>query len=83
MSLTIIEIADGVTHNVHEQESGTVDCYFLDGVLQPYGKMDGVTITFFVGGDVKQMNTNIPLPKHSDITNNSGSVLRILISHVK
>ena len=83
MSLTIIDIADGVTHQVHEQESGTIDSYFLDGVLQPYGKIDGVTMTFFVGGDVKQLNTNIPLPKHADVINNSGQVLRLLISHVK
>jgi len=83
MSLTIIEIADGVTHPVHEQESGTIDSYFLDGVLQPYGRIDGVTMTFFTGGDVKQLNTNIPLPKHADVINNSGQVLRLLISHVK
>ena len=83
MSLTIIEIADGVTHQVHEQESGTIDSYFLDGVLQPYGEIDGVTMTFFLGGDIKQLNTNIPLPKHADVINNSGQVLRLLISHVK
>ena len=83
MSLTIINIADGVTHPVHEQESGTIDSYFLDGVLQPYGKIDGVTMTFFTGGEVKQLNTNIPLPKHADVINNSGQVLRLLISHVK
>lgn len=83
MSLTIVEIADGVTHQIHEQESGTIDSYFLDGVLQPYGIIEGVSMTFFIGGDVKQLNTNIPLPKHSDVTNNSGHVLRLLISHVK
>jgi hypothetical protein len=83
MSLTVIEIADGVTHQVHEQESGTIDSYFLGGVLQPYGKIEGVTMTFFTGSDVKQLNTNIPLPKHADVINNSGQVLRLVISHVK
>ena len=83
MSLTILEIADGVTHQVHEQESGVIDSYFLDGVLQPYGNIDGVTMTFFAGGDVKKLNTNIPLPKHANVINNSGQVLRLLISHVK
>ena len=83
MSLTIINIDNGVTHQVHEQESGTIDSYYLDGVLQPYGTIEGVTMTFFVGGDVKQLNTNIPLPKHADVTNNSGHNLKLLISHVK
>jgi hypothetical protein len=83
MSLTIISIADGATHQIHEQEAGTIDSYFLDGALQPYGEIEGVTMTFFAGGDVKQLNTNIPLPKHADVINNSGQVLRLLISHVK
>lgn len=83
MSLTVVNIENGVTHQVHEQESGTIDSYYLDGESQPYGIIEGVTMTFFVGGEVKQLNTNIPLPKHADIINNSGKQLKLLISHVK
>jgi hypothetical protein len=83
MSLTVVSISDGVTHQVHESESGIIDSYFFDNVLQTYGEVVGVTMTFFDGGGVKQLNTNIPLPKHASIINNSGKVLKLLISHTK